>query len=86
MASRCFCWRSCSLSVENRRVPTEGVCDIGCVAVEHVAAEEESTSELPFVCLSAFALTLLLIILLMKISFINISAVVEVKVGVVGLF
>lgn len=52
----------------------------------------ESTSLKPFVCFSVLAavtaadLTLLLLImLLMKISFINISAVVEVKVGVVGL-
>lgn len=51
----------------------------------------ESTSLTPLVCLpleliSKLPFTLLLIILLMKISFINISAVVDVSVGVVHLF
>lgn len=65
-------------------MPTDGVGADCCKDV----AEESTSVRPPFVvcCFSVFDLTLLFMILLMNISFINISAVVDVRVGVVGLF
>lgn len=82
--------------MENNRVPTDGVTVGVCDVVADVPkGAAESTSLKPFVCLLALAaallfvsrlpFTLLLIILLMNISLISISAVVDVNVGVVGL-